>query len=273
MNESHQTGPRNPAARPLVCLSFRSSSPPSRSATTSPRCFGGGDDAQRRRLEVIFVDDNSPDGTWEWCGAWHGRTPASAVSPADRTARPVRRLHWGILASSAPYVAVIDADLQHDETQLPAMLALLQGGEFDLVVGSLTTLAARLVDKRRRRPPSLRARHRKSQTRAADHEIEFTPLQQRQHGRQLGSRHAANRRRSQPHRPRSMPGCPQCRRRTGRAVRSADTADAESSGAKAPHHPPRFRQGNVIDKDDLKATPFERRLQPPKQRGDVVAAP
>jgi dolichol-phosphate mannosyltransferase len=42
----------------------------------------------------------------------------------------------GILASSAPCAAVIDADLQHDETQLPVMLALLQGGEADLVVGS-----------------------------------------------------------------------------------------------------------------------------------------
>ena len=31
---------------------------------------------------------------------------------------------------------MIDADLQHDETQLPKMLALLQGGEFDLVIGS-----------------------------------------------------------------------------------------------------------------------------------------
>ena len=31
---------------------------------------------------------------------------------------------------------MIDADLQHDETQLPKMLALLRGGEADLVVGS-----------------------------------------------------------------------------------------------------------------------------------------
>ena len=42
----------------------------------------------------------------------------------------------GILAASAPYAAVIDADLQHDETQLPKMVALLQSGEAELVVGS-----------------------------------------------------------------------------------------------------------------------------------------
>ena len=31
---------------------------------------------------------------------------------------------------------MIDADLQHDETQLPKMVALLQSGEAELVVGS-----------------------------------------------------------------------------------------------------------------------------------------
>jgi dolichol-phosphate mannosyltransferase len=41
-----------------------------------------------------------------------------------------------MLFSAAPYVAVMDADLQHDETLLPAMLAALRGGEADLVVGS-----------------------------------------------------------------------------------------------------------------------------------------
>src|SRR2546429_8269786 len=86
--------------------------------------------------EVIFVDDNSPDGTWD---------VVRALARQDSRVRCVRRIGRrglsgacieGILASSAPYAAVIDADLQHDETQLPKMLALLQGGEADLVVGS-----------------------------------------------------------------------------------------------------------------------------------------
>ena len=63
----------------------------------------------------------------------------------DRRVRCIRRIGRrglsgacieGILASSAPCAAIIDADLQHDETQLPKMLALLQGGTADLVVGS-----------------------------------------------------------------------------------------------------------------------------------------
>jgi dolichol-phosphate mannosyltransferase len=86
--------------------------------------------------EVVFVDDNSPDGTWE---------VVRGLARQDCRVRCIRRIGRrglsgacieGILASSAPCAAVIDADLQHDETQLPKMLALLTSGEFDLVVGS-----------------------------------------------------------------------------------------------------------------------------------------
>jgi dolichol-phosphate mannosyltransferase len=86
--------------------------------------------------EVVFVDDNSPDGTWE---------VVRNLAQQDSRVRCIRRIGRrglsgacieGILASSAPYAAVIDADLQHDETQLPKMLNLLRGGEAELVVGS-----------------------------------------------------------------------------------------------------------------------------------------
>jgi dolichol-phosphate mannosyltransferase len=87
-------------------------------------------------FEVIFVDDNSPDGTWD---------VVRGLARQDSRVRCIRRIGRrglsgacieGILASSAAYAAVIDADLQHDETQLAKMLSLLQGGEVDLVVGS-----------------------------------------------------------------------------------------------------------------------------------------
>jgi dolichol-phosphate mannosyltransferase len=87
-------------------------------------------------FEVIFVDDNSPDGTWD---------VVRGIARQDARVRCIRRIGRrglsgacieGIMASSAPFAAVIDADLQHDETQLPGMLALLQGDEADLVVGS-----------------------------------------------------------------------------------------------------------------------------------------
>ena len=86
--------------------------------------------------EVVFVDDNSPDGTWN---------VVRDLARQDSRVRCIRRIGRrglsgacieGILASSAPYAAVMDADLQHDETQLPKMLALLTGGQAELVVGS-----------------------------------------------------------------------------------------------------------------------------------------
>lgn len=85
--------------------------------------------------EVIFVDDDSPDGTWE---------VAKEISRRDPRVRCIRRIGRrglagacieGILSSAAPTVAVMDADLQHDEALLPKMLAAIRDGA-ELVVGS-----------------------------------------------------------------------------------------------------------------------------------------
>ncbi|MBA5779029.1 glycosyltransferase family 2 protein [Stappia sp. F7233] len=86
--------------------------------------------------EVIVVDDNSPDGTSD---------VARKVARHDPRVRVIRRIGRrglsgacieGMLASSARFVAVMDADLQHDETLLPKMLAHLESGEADLAVAS-----------------------------------------------------------------------------------------------------------------------------------------
>ena len=89
-----------------------------------------------RSWEVVFVDDDSPDGTADIV-----REYAAADSRVRCLQRVGRRglssaSIEGMLSTSGPYIAVIDADLQHDETQLPKMLTLLQGGDLDLVVGS-----------------------------------------------------------------------------------------------------------------------------------------
>ncbi len=86
--------------------------------------------------EVIYVDDNSPDGT-----AAEVRRIA-AIDPRVRCIRRVGRrglataVIEGALSSSAAYVAVIDGDLQHDETRLPVMLQELRSGRYDLAVAS-----------------------------------------------------------------------------------------------------------------------------------------
>jgi dolichol-phosphate mannosyltransferase len=51
-----------------------------------------------------------------------------------------------MMASSAPYIAVMDADLQHDETILPAMLEKLRGDQLDLVVATRNTAGGSMGD-------------------------------------------------------------------------------------------------------------------------------
>ena len=88
------------------------------------------------RWEAIFVDDNSPDGT---------AAAVKQIAVTDPRVRCLKRVGRrglagacieGILSSAAPFVAVIDADLQHDEKVLPAMLARLQKNEADLVAAT-----------------------------------------------------------------------------------------------------------------------------------------
>ena len=87
--------------------------------------------------EVVFVDDDSPDGT------------ADEVRELAITRLDVRVIHRigrrglsgacieGILSSAAPYVAVMDGDLQHDETVLISMIASFNTDpELNLVIGS-----------------------------------------------------------------------------------------------------------------------------------------
>jgi len=86
--------------------------------------------------EVIFVDDNSPDGT---------AAVARAAGESDSRVRCIRRIGRrglagacieGMLASQARFVAVMDADLQHDERLLTAMLAKLRSDQFDIAVAT-----------------------------------------------------------------------------------------------------------------------------------------
>ena len=86
--------------------------------------------------EVIFADDNSPDGTHRLA------KQIAQNNPRVRCLRRVGRRGLagacidGILSSSARYVAVMDGDLQHDEAILVRMLHRLEDGEADVIVGT-----------------------------------------------------------------------------------------------------------------------------------------
>jgi len=87
--------------------------------------------------EVIFVDDDSPDGT---------SNAVRAIAIDNPRVRCIQRIGRrglssavieGALSSSAPVFAVIDGDLQHDEKILPSMYSKIKEEEqVDIVIGS-----------------------------------------------------------------------------------------------------------------------------------------
>ncbi len=110
--------------------------------------------------EILFVDDDSPDGTAEVVAR------IAAERPNVRCLRRIGRrglasaVVEGLLSVTAPYVAVMDADFQHDETLLPQMLAEIETGQWDLVVGSRMAEGGSLGEwsQTRRRMSSLATR-------------------------------------------------------------------------------------------------------------------
>ena len=90
-----------------------------------------------RNWEAIFVDDDSPDGTAQ---------AVRDLARLDKRVRVIQRIGRrglstacieGMCATAAPFVAVIDGDLQHDETILPKMLDALEGDDaLEVAIGS-----------------------------------------------------------------------------------------------------------------------------------------
>ena len=96
--------------------------------------------------EVLVVDDNSTDGTAE---------EARRLALADPRIRVLQRIGRrglssaaieGFCATAAPFVAVMDADHQHDPALLVEMLAALRADEADIAVASRFAEGASTAD-------------------------------------------------------------------------------------------------------------------------------
>lgn len=101
--------------------------------------------------EAIFVDDNSADGTAEYI---------RRIALTNRKVRVLERIGRrglssacieGVLATPAAYVAIMDADMQHDESILPEMLQRIKADVLDIVVASRKTTGGSMGDFAQRR--------------------------------------------------------------------------------------------------------------------------
>lgn len=86
--------------------------------------------------EVVFVDDDSTDQTYRTVRELAGeRDNVRVIHRVGRRGLSTAVVE-GMLSTSSPFVAVMDSDLQHDETLLAGMLAELRTGRFDAAIGS-----------------------------------------------------------------------------------------------------------------------------------------
>lgn len=96
--------------------------------------------------EAIIVDDDSADGTAQ---------EARSIALTDSRIRVIQRIGRrglasaaieGMCATAAPFVAVMDADHQHDPGLLPAMLEAVESGDVDIAVASRFLAGASMDD-------------------------------------------------------------------------------------------------------------------------------
>ena len=92
-------------------------------------------------LELIVVDDNSPDGTGEIAEKLRESYPVQVVHRAGKLGLGSAVME-GFQHSRRDYLGVIDADLSHDPIVLPDLILGLR--EYDLTIGSRYNVESRV---------------------------------------------------------------------------------------------------------------------------------
>ena len=104
--------------------------------------------ATHESIEIIVVDDNSPDGTAEAVRGLHP-LPNVSIHCLERTQERglATAIKYGIEHSSGDRLLVMDTDFNHSPGNLPKMVASLD--EYDLVIGSRFVRGGGMEDRMR----------------------------------------------------------------------------------------------------------------------------
>lgn len=89
-----------------------------------------------REYEVIVVDDDSPDLTWQVAEAAKREYPSLRVIRRLCSRGLSTAVLQGFAASSGDILVVMDADGQHDAALLPALASLIETGASDISIAS-----------------------------------------------------------------------------------------------------------------------------------------
>jgi glycosyltransferase involved in cell wall biosynthesis len=84
--------------------------------------------------ELVIVDDGSTDGTREWLTAQKWPDDVRVIL-RDENAGKGSAVRTGLAHAAGTYATILDADLEYDPADLPALLGPLLAGEAEAVYG------------------------------------------------------------------------------------------------------------------------------------------
>jgi dolichol-phosphate mannosyltransferase len=86
-------------------------------------------------VELVIVDDNSPDGTGERAEALANEYPVKVIHRTGKLGLSSAVLE-GVRAARSDLIVVMDADLSHPPEKIPELVRKIESGEAEIVIGS-----------------------------------------------------------------------------------------------------------------------------------------
>lgn len=127
---SNETGSERPDVSIIVPAYEEAESLPELSRQLRTVCEDAG-----LSFRVWIIDDGSRDGTWDVVRSLHDDDPRVAGLRFQRNYGKSAALSVGFERAEGRYVVTIDADLQDDPAEIPALIDMLEEGDYDLVSG------------------------------------------------------------------------------------------------------------------------------------------